>query len=439
MRRTSSIGSGWTFVLMALAAVGFQRQSVAQTEQILYNFQDSTTPFNGPAAGLIFDAIGNLYGTTSGAGTNRAGTVFELTSKAGGGWTENTLYTFGSSSTDGVGPKASLVFDAVGNLYGTTSGGGMSGYGTVFELKPKVGGGWTEKVLHSFGNYDGSPNSGLIFDAAGNLYGTTSYNGYGYGEVFELTRQADGTWTFKVLHIFNYDGTDGISANGTLVLDPQGNLYGTTVQGGNLDCGAGCGTVFELSPGASGAWTESILHDFQQDGADGILPVAGLVLDSAGNLYGTTIDGGTGLCSSGGYPGCGTVFELMHNSSGWTEKIMFNFTGANGYQPTGLTMDAAGNLYATTEQGGSGICTSIGLVGCGTVFKLTHQADGSWTEKVLHNFSEGKHFSKQRDGIQPLGSVVFDASGSLYGTTYHGGSFGGYYDYDGGTVFKIAP
>jgi uncharacterized repeat protein (TIGR03803 family) len=419
------------FFAVALLTAG--TRAAAQTEKVLYNFNAPVTPFNGPAAGLVSDAPGNLYGTTQSAGIYRGGTVFELMPKAGGGWTEKTLHNFGNGA-DGAYVSASLILDAAGNLYGTTydGGGTVGGYGTVFELKPKAGGGWSEKVLCSFDKYEGHPTAGLIVDAAGNIYGTTA--GYiAYGIVFELTPHADGTWTETTLHAFNYDGTDGIGPRGPLIFDGHGNLFGTTYAGGSFDCGAGCGTVFELSPSAGGVWTETILHRFHNNGSDGVFPAAGLILDASGNLYGTTTKGGTGVCTNQSYAGCGIVFELSPTSGGWTGKILYDFNGTDGYQPTGLTMDAAGHLYGTTAQGGTGSCTSIGLVGCGTVFKLTHQADGIWTEKVLHNFAEGK------DGIEPLGGVILDKSGNLYGTTYHGGTYGGTYDYDGGTVFKVTP
>ena len=213
------------------------------------------------------------------------------------------LYSFNFNGTDGADPAAGLIFDAAGNLYGTTYGGGTYDWGTVFELTPAAGGGWTEKVLYSFlGGADGFfPAADLIFDAAGNLYGTTGYGGaYDNGTVFELTPTGGGDWTEKLLHSFSYNlnGMDGTYPQAGLIFDAAGNLYGTTVGGGNY----GGGTVFELTPTAGGNWTETVLHNFNRNGTDGADPYAGLIFDGAGNLYGTT--------SFGDVYGDGTVFQL---------------------------------------------------------------------------------------------------------------------------------
>ncbi len=426
-----TLSIGLRAVLAIIAATLFVTSTwAAAQERVLLNFngQDGRLP----QAGLIFDAAGNLYGTTEGGGTGSncgafgCGTVFELTPAAGGGWTETVLYSFGGSP-DGADPLAGLIFDAAGNLYGTTGAGGTYDYGTVFELTPAAGGGWTETVLHNF-NYnvtDGYyPYAGLIFDAAGNLYGTTSQGGtygYGWGTVFELTPAAGGGWTEKVLHSFpDYNGTDGTSPYAGLIFDAAGNLYGTTSQGGTYIFR---GTVFELTPAAGGGWTETVLHSFG-NGADADSPQAGLIFDAAGNLYGTTVEGGTG---SNCIFGCGTVFELTPAAGGgWTEKVLYSFNanGTDGYYPyAGLIFDAAGNLYGTTRYGG----TSSGCApyGCGTVFELTPAAGGTWTETVLHNFGNGT------DGATPLAGLIFDAAGNLYGTTSSGGTYGY------GTVFEL--
>jgi uncharacterized repeat protein (TIGR03803 family) len=272
------------------------------TEKVLYSFGAYGTDGVVPYAGLIFDAAGNLYGTTYAGGTYyQYGTVFELTPAAGGGWTEKVLHNFVANGTDGYYPWAGLAFDRFGNLYGTTSTGGTYEGGIVFELTPAGSGGWTETVLHRFGNaMDGSgPLAGLIFDAAGNLYGTTSGGGTYDGTVFELTPAGGGSWTEKVLWSFG-SGTDGFAPQVGLVFDAAGNLYGTTPWGGTN----GYGTVFELTPAGSGGWTEAVLHNFNEFGnGDGYYPLAALILDAAGNLYGTTSVGGT-------YNN-GTVFELQ--------------------------------------------------------------------------------------------------------------------------------
>ena len=218
-------------------------------------------------------------------GTYYSGTVFELTPAAGGSWTEKVLHNFNYNGTDGAYPEAGLIFDAARNLYGTTLEGGTYYSGTVFELTPAAGGGWTETVLHSFnqnGTDGANPEAGLIFDAAGNLYGTTTAGGtYGGGTLFELTPAAGGTWTEQVLHNFG-SGTDGANPEAALILDGAGNLYDTTFAGGSY----GGGTVFRFN-----AQGEVLLHSFS--GTDGDNPFAGLILDAAGNLYGTTLNGGT--------------------------------------------------------------------------------------------------------------------------------------------------
>jgi uncharacterized repeat protein (TIGR03803 family) len=233
-------------------------------------------------------------------------TVFELTPTAGGGWTEKVLHSFTLNTGDGVGPQAGLVIDAAGNLYGTTVGGGAFDRGSVFELTPGAGGTWTETVLYSFGG--GVPQGSLILDAAGNLYGTTYVGGvYGNGgTVFELRPKAGGGWTKKVLHSFNpNNGKDGHNPVAGLIFDTAGNLYGTTY-GGGAHC-TGCGTVFELTRTAGGGWKEKILHSFSHNSNDGFDPVAGLILDAAGNLYGTTAYGGANSYTCD-YSSCGTVF-----------------------------------------------------------------------------------------------------------------------------------
>jgi uncharacterized repeat protein (TIGR03803 family) len=255
---------------------------------VLHNFNNNGTDGAWPLAGLIFDAARNLYGTTSSGGTYGGGTVFELTPAADGVWTEKVLHSF-DNGTDGANPYAGLIFDAAGNLYGTTFYGGTYNYGAVFELTPAGGGVWTEKVLHNF-NYNGTdgalPYAGLIFDAARNLYGTTLEGGTYYsGTVFELTPAAGGVWTEKVLHNFNNNGTDGGTPYAGLIFDAARNLYGTTAGGGTYYSG----TVFRVN--ANGGRVQ-VLYSFG-NGTDAANPYAGLIFDAAGNLYGTTFYGGT--------------------------------------------------------------------------------------------------------------------------------------------------
>ena len=229
---------------------------------------------------------------------------------------------------------------------------------------------------------------------------------------------------YKTLYKFT-GGKDGSGPYAGLTLDSLGNLYGTTLYGGSHSCGNGngCGTVFMLTPSAGGGWIETVLHSFNNDGKDGYFPdFSGLTFDSLGNLYGTTQGGGSGACQSGGYIGCGTVFELIPNGGGsWTENVLYSFSGngvSGAYPAAGVIFDAAGNLYGTTQQGGA--------YNRGTVFRLASNRDGSWTESVLHSFNEDG-----KDGYDPYARPIFDSLGNLYGTTYLGGA------YNWGTVFEL--
>jgi uncharacterized repeat protein (TIGR03803 family) len=250
------------------------------TESLLHSFDGSDGEY--PSARLIFDAAGSLYSTTEIGGTHNLGTVFKLTSNADGGWMESVLHSFKYGDGDGYYPTGGCIFDAAGNLYGTTTRGGAHGNGAVFKLTPNADGSWTEKVLHSFNRSDGeSPSAGLIFDAAGNLYSTTAYGGaYGRGTVFKLTASADGSWTESVLHSLNKQ--DGRYPAAGLIFDTAGNLYGAAYSGGSANGGA----AFKLSPNQDGSWTYSLIHIFQ--GTPALNPSAGLVLGSTGILYGTT-------------------------------------------------------------------------------------------------------------------------------------------------------
>ncbi len=415
-----------TVVLTQSAQAQIPASGGGWTEQVLYSFGNRSGG-SIPSASLIFDAAGNLYGTTGGGGTYYRGTVFELTPTVGGGWTEEVLHNFNypgphgpTAGWDGSAPYAGVIFDAAGSLYGTTSSGGIYGQGTVFELTPTEGGGWAEKVLYGFTNgTDGaSPEASLIFDARSNLYGTTQIGGtYDGGTVFELTPAAGGRWTEQILHSFNPNNSaDGWDPYAGLIFDAAGNLYGTTGYGGTY----GGGTVFELTPTAGGGWMEHVLYNFG-NGTDGIYPYASLIFDTAGNLYGTTQQGGT--------YSVGTVFALTPTAGGgWTEKVLYSFCSqpdcTDGADPSaGLIFDVAGSLYSTTYYGGS-----YGPYGGGTVFELTPEAGGSWTEQVLYSFP-----TTGTDASHPDAGLIFDAVGNLYGTTYYGGTSGW------GTVFELMP
>jgi uncharacterized repeat protein (TIGR03803 family) len=342
-------------------------------ETALYNFcaQRDCTDGALPLAGLIFDQKGNLYGTTQAGGAHGYGVVFKLTPEG----KETVLYSFCAHTkaavcTDGASPHAAVVFDQKGNLYGTTTGGGAHGYGTVFKLTPKG----REAVLYSFcaqnnctdGEY---PYAGVVLDLTGNLYGTTSSGGAfercedasGCGVVFKLTPKGK----YTVLHNFcaQTNCTDGEYPYAGVVFDQRGNLYGTTVEGGHSDisCGSyGCGVVFKLTPKGK----ETVLYSFcaQSNCTDGAAPYAGLVFDKEGSLYGTTAGGG--LCAL-----CGVVFKLTPKGR---ETVLYSFCAQgncnDGVIPTaGLTFDQKGNLYGTTVYGGPGGYYN----GSGVVFKLT--------------------------------------------------------------------
>jgi uncharacterized repeat protein (TIGR03803 family) len=316
------------------------RLSSTGREIVLHAFISSSGDGSFPLGGVIRDAAGNLYGTTNGGGTSNLGTVFQL-DRAGN---ETVLHSFAGGPTDGAHPYfGSLVRDEAGNLYGTTLvGGGGAGDGTVFRLD--AAGNMT--LLHKFtGGTDGSAPiaASLVRDAAGNLYGTTRRGGdpscaHGCGTVFRVS--PDGTET--VLNRFA-GGTDGANPESGLIQDAAGNLYGTTYRGGAFRRG----TVFKLD--ANGV--ETVLHSFAGNRRDGVCPRgASLVQDPAGSLYGTTHYGGTGNCDDGFGFGCGTVFKVDTNG---IETVLHSFTGKDGQWPYGgLIIDAAGNLYGTAFQGG---------------------------------------------------------------------------------------
>ena len=396
--------------VLALAFLGTANFAVAQQFQLLYSF---TTYNSSPFGGVIFDAAGNMYGTTADGGTYANGTVYELSPQVGGGWTQTILHSF--DSLDGYEPYAGLAMDSAGNLYGTTRFGGSENQGTLFEVTPAGDGTWTETVLHNFGSTttDGlQPYSTPYLDSAGNIYGTTIGGGtYRNGTVFEL--EHIGTrWQEKVLFSFN-PGTTGVGGfwpYAGVIMDSAGNLYGTTEA---CQCSyTNQGTVFELKRTGS-AYSERVLHYFYSHTSDGSDPMASLTFDNKGNLYGTTASGGTGA---------GTVFELSPTSSGqWKEKILHNFTGnPDGSGPmANVIFDTHGNLYGTTVGGGT--------QNWGTVFELKPAGNGTWTETILYNFKD------DGDGDDISSPVTLDALGNIYGTALGSGA------YDGGDVFEIAP
>ncbi|MGH9500679.1 MAG: choice-of-anchor tandem repeat GloVer-containing protein [Terriglobales bacterium] len=395
----------------------------AQNDIVLHRFHLGDGAY--PMGALVADAQQNLYGVTSWGGKGNCtyqprqrsgcGTVFELTRSDGGGWNQTILYEF-QGATDGAFPRAGLVPDQAGNLYGTTMGGGLSQAccGTVFELSPPAqpGSDWTETVLYRFTAYtDGAlPVGRLIFDQSGNLYGTAASGGQIYdccGTVFELSppAQPGSDWTETTLHVFHTQPGDGYSPYAGLTFDQSGALYGTTYGGG--DSGS-YGTVFRLRPPKQpeGRWSETI-YSFRAGTNDGYAPEGDLIW-VRGNLIGTT--------SGGGLYSSGTVFQISSSPSGITESILYNFQLGNitGAVNSGLIVDSADNLYGTTLVGGNGDCED-GL-GCGMVFQLVHPSkpDGDWTENTIYEFQGGP------DGIFPFG-MLLQSGNWLLGTTAEGG------------------
>ena len=377
--------------------------------------------FNGTESegNLIFDSAGNLYGTTGDQYDPSLITVFELSPNSDGTWTENVLWT----STGGNEPlniRAGVVFDASGNLYGTSQYGGASNCGTVFKLTHNSDGSWTENNLHDFDCTDGNwAIAGVIFDKSGNLYGTTTFGGaYNAGVLFQLTPNSDGTWNYNILHTFTA-GSDGANpGHGSLTFDSNGNLYGTAAGGGVSSCPVlypGCGTVFKMSPEANGTWSFNVLYSFS-GGNDGAGPVYGVTFDKAGNIYSTTY--------SGGKYQDGTVFELVAHSSGkYSERVLHAFRGGDGLNPfSGVIFDSAGDLFGSTAYGGDNQC--FNAPGCGVVYELSPNSYGSYTDKTLVHFH-----GTPLDG--PYSNFVMDSQGDLYGVAT------GYNTYASGEVYEV--
>ncbi|MGB7586706.1 MAG: choice-of-anchor tandem repeat GloVer-containing protein [Terriglobales bacterium] len=453
-------------LLSVIVVLVFATSSVfGQTEQVLYSFQGGTDG-NIPEGRVVFDTAGNLYGATNEGGVFQCGMVYQLSPPLiqGSPWTETEIYSFGcKTSGDAAFPAGGLVIDDAGNLYGSTAYGGagnclllgaLMGCGAVYELSPPTlqGGGWTETIIYSFpddvvGGY--VPWGDLVFDDKGNLYGATDFGGghgtycnpfYSYcGTVYELSppAQPGGAWTEKMLHGFAGNAPkgaaivgDGANPNGGLILDNAGNVYGTTLWGGNtlgmckgVQGSSGCGTVFELSPprAPNGEWTETILHRFS--GPDGVSPAAGVIADGEGNLYGTT-EGGP---RNGGY---GEIFKLNKPTGSnlpWIDTELYLFKGgSNGWYPdSGVAFDSMGRLYGTTL----GSATNRG-----EVYRLgTASASGEITAIPLYNFAGVP------DGAHPDGPLVFDQKGNIYGITQGGGTGTGC-NYGGcGTVYELSP
>lgn len=427
--------------------------SGAWTETILYNFDTHSPHIDGanPTSNLIFDSAGNLYGTTPYGGVGNYGygngTVFELQPGPDGSWSESVLYRF-SGLMDGGLPLAGVIFDSAGNLYGTTAGNGDT-TSAAFKLTPAGNGNWIESTIYQFSNNLAGPAGGLVIDSDGNLFGTAEYSGStgpladrsvppkitykGKGGIFELSPNSSGGYTESVLYSFT-GGTDGANPLAALLRDRSGNLYTTTYCINNA-CGPVGGSVFELSPSA-GDWSPNTLYDFALT-SDALDPSGSLIRDSAGNLYGVTAGGGKYFGQFCQNSGCGTVFEISPTANGaWTTHVLYNFTGnADGANPMeSLVMDSSGNLYGAAQYGGvneSGCLGAYDTNPCGTVFKLSPNSGGTWTFSVLHSFVG--YDGETNDGANPATGLLLDPAGNLYGETSTGGP------YQQGTVYELSP
>ena len=367
----------------------------AARERVLYSL-NGVTDGASPEAALFMDAQGNLYGTnevggSNGCGNSGCGTVFKLSPQG----KETTLHVF--TGDDGAYPIAELAADSAGNLYGTTYNGGAYVAGTVFKVSSRG----KTTIIYNFtgGNDGGNPFAGLVADDSGNFYGTTTGGGaHGAGTVFKITPRGRET----VIYSFA-GGSDGVYPIGSLLRDSAGNFYGTATNGG-IDCdgsGVGCGIVFKLTPKGK----ETVLYRFE-GGEHGADPAAGLIMDAAGTLYGTTNNGGSD-CD------CGNVFKLTARGK---QTALHVFTGGSdgGNAKSRLVLDITGNLYGTAGSGGSGDCS------CGVVFKVTPKG----AMKIVHTFDGN-------DGGYPFAGMVTDAAGNFYGTTAGGGAE------SDGTVFEL--
>jgi len=403
LSRIVSAAALTTTLLVAICAYGIDKETV------LYNFNSSTSGGSGPFGGLVMDQSGNFYGI------GLSGIFFELSPNGSGGWNYSDLYNCSSCSY----PMGPLVMDHAGNFYTSNY------FGDVFEFSPNGSGGWSESLVYNFNPQSrGTGPSNLLIDGGGNLYGVEVAGGAkGVGYVFELSPNSVGGWTLTDLHDFDgHDGAGGAGAAGVvggLIMDAAGSLYGTTFSGGgDTLCGGICGVVFKLTNNA-GVWTETVLHSFNKTG--GANPDAPLLMDAAGNLYGTTTTGGT--------DGFGVVFETSLVSGTWHTRVLYNFTNVGGdgaYPQSALIMDSVGNLYGTTESGGGSTNCSVETDnGCGTAFKLS-RSGSNWKESILHAF-QGKG-----DGGFP-GAVILDSSGNLYSDAFVGGR------YNLGVVFELSP
>jgi hypothetical protein len=423
--------------VFVLAAITFSLavRAQAQTETVLYNFGPGWAG-DYPDGTVVLDGAGNIYGSTQ-FGANCCGTVYELSPVTGGGWTYKVLKGFGNSSY-GSYVAPTLTRDAAGNLYGTTiNGGNMSvncngpGCGVVFQLSPESSGPWSESVLHTFsgGPDGGNPFGSLLLGPDGSIYGTTTRGGndhqcttkYVQGCGVVFRLSYGSTTGWRETVLYTFSNAVGSGPNGGLAMDAAGNLYGTTQ--GNAPI------LFELTPTSSGPWTETTLVNFLSTSWGS--PVSGVIADAAGNLYGTAYGTG-GECPIRG--ACGVVFELSPIAGGgWTQTVLHTFTAGTDFAyPFNVSMDTAGNLYGVAIYGYSDT-TDCGENGCGGVFKLS-PSGGTWTETILHKFVDGA------DGNpNGLSGVAVDASGNVFGTAAAGGNITTNCGDGCGVIFEITP
>jgi hypothetical protein len=429
MRRSVLWGAGMLFLVLACVRLASPPNvAAASSGKIIYSFTGGADGAY-PESDLIVDGAGNLYGTTSAGGTGcgsaGCGTVFELV-RTKDGWQHQVLYSFAGGSNDGSDPKTGLVFDGAGNLYGTTSVGGgggsicFGGCGTVFRLAPNSRGGWTESVLYGFtgSNGDGAnPNTDLVFDGRGNLYGTTLGGGvigkgggcdvFGCGTVFRLVPNSGGTWTESTIYLFS-GAPDGAVPASAVVPGVEGSIYGTTAYGGAGSCidfarfspPRGCGTLYKLTP-SGGGWTETVIYSFFRGQGFAKILSGGFSLNESGHWFGTSLYGGDGL---------GAFFQLEQTKKGWEQTILHRFYGGpDGEAPVGrLAVGPQGEFFGVTG---------------GTIFEIERTTRG-WKERVL--------FSFDKNSSGPDAGPTLDSQGHIYGTTV---GFGSNY----GAVYEVIP
>jgi uncharacterized repeat protein (TIGR03803 family) len=403
----------------SLLAVG--SAPAQDTFQVLHSFPNGANDGRYPLSNLLLNSKGDLFGITSEGGSDTAvcygygcGVAFEIAPQTGR-WKESVLFSFSPpSGTEYIQLQSQLAMDAAGNIYGTQADGGdpTCNCGLIYQLT-KTDGVWTENVLHNFlgaNSGDGAtPYTGLVEDAAGNLYGATGNGGtyYDSGTIFELTPNSDGSWSYNIIYDFGAGGYPTAQGPfGPLSIDSAGNIYGTTDDGGIYEDG----TVFKLSP-SNGGWKESVLFNFTLSYGN-YAGINGVIIGPGGDLYGTTVyDGIYSL---------GTLYKLTPAVGYWNKTILHTFTGGlDGGNPFGgIIVSPTGALYGAGNQGGS--------FGYGNVFKFS-ETSGKWSQTVLHSFT-GK-----TDGSRPYGGLTLDAHGNLYGTASEGGAYGY------GTAFEITP